>query len=75
MDWYNVCQIFIFQQNPVTFRKILLTYKTEVKDCEFGEFQDKLVRDSIVCDILNKDICELLLCDSDIILKKLIGKC
>lgn len=72
MDWYNynVCQIFIFQQNPVTFRKILLIYKTEAKDCEFDELQDKLVRGSIACGILNKDTCELLLCDSDIMLKK-----
>lgn len=57
------------------FDSFLTDIKFMAKDCEFGKLQNDLARNSIVCEILKKDSHKLLLCDSDLTLKKVIDKC
>lgn len=55
------------------FDSFLTDIKFMAKDCEFGKLQDDLARNSIVCEILKKYSHKLLLCDSDLTLKKVIA--
>ena len=63
------------QQPGEKFDTFLTDIKLKAKDCEFGNLTDSLVKDRIVCGIINKDIREQFLQDADLTLKKAIDKC
>lgn len=57
-------------QNGRPFDNFLVDIKNKAKTCDFGNLEDSLVRDRIVCGIDSKEMRERLLRDSDLTLTK-----
>ena len=63
------------QKNEETFNKYLTELKAHVKDCEFGDLEDDLLRDRIVCGIRDQTLREKLLQTEKLTLQKCIDVC
>ncbi len=58
------------QNSSESFDQYYTELKTIAKDCAFGNIQDELIRDRIVCGINNKQVQERLLQEADLTLRK-----
>ena len=51
------------------------TFVTDLKDCDHGDLADSLVRDWIICSLIDHKLCKKLLQIEDMTLEKAISTC
>lgn len=63
------------QKPGETIEAYVSDLRNKAQSCRFGDLQEELIRDRLVCGILNDGIRKLLLCNNELTLAKAIETC
>ena len=74
-DWHRSYQIYAIQRPGEGFESYYTELRNTVKDCEFGSLEENLVRDRLVCGIIDEIVREKLLQVEDLTLEKCVNMC
>lgn len=72
---YERYNFFTCVQGDMSFSQYLTELKLRAKSCEFGQLQESLIRDRVVCGITSDRMREILLREVDITLEKATQLC
>ncbi len=72
---YERYKFFTCVQGDMSFSQYLTELKLKAKSCEFGQLQESLIRDRVVCGITSDVMREILLREVDITLEKATQLC